>query len=256
MRISGLFYYPIKSGAGVALDTATLDQRGIAGDREYMVVDADGTFLTQREAPELALVSWRDPDVVTPSGSAQVQSGPLREVTVWDYTGPAVDCGGDAAALLSEHLGRACRLVRTPQYHGRRSDDGRTGVGFADGYPLMLIGQASLDDLNTRLPRPLPMNRFRPNIVVAGSAPYAEDQWGRILLGDIAAEVVKACKRCTITTVDQAIGHRDGGEPLRALGTFRKVKGGVIFGQNVVHEALGALAVGDEVSLRGDLGKH
>lgn len=250
MHISGLFSYPIKSGAGVALTEAVLDERGIVGDREFMVVDADGRFLTQREAPLLALVSWRAPEVVTPVGRVPIAAGALREVTVWDYKGPAVDCGEPAAQLLGEHLSRPCRLVRTPAGHPRRSDDGRAGVGFADGYPLLLIGESSLAELNTRLPQPLPMNRFRPNVVVAGGAPFAEDTWGQIRLGEVLAEVVKACKRCAITRVDQATGIRGDGEPLRTLGSFRKVKGGVIFGQNVVHEELGTLRVGDPVSPR------
>jgi uncharacterized protein len=248
VHISGLFSYPIKSGAGISLESANLDERGIVGDREYMVVDADGVFLTQREAPKLALVAWRAPEVVTPTGAAAVRSGPLRQVTVWEYAGPALDCGDAVAELLSEFLGRSCRLVQTPPGHARRSDDGRTGVGFADGYPLLLIGQASLDDLNSRLPEPLPMNRFRPNVVVSGSQPFAEDQWRRVLLGGVPAEVVKPCKRCAITRVDQATGVRGDGEPLRTLGAFRKVKGGVIFGQNVVHDAPGILRVGDRVS--------
>lgn len=252
VHISGLFYYPIKSGAGVALDVAQLDLRGIVGDREYMVVDVEGTFLTQREAPKLALVSWRAPEVVTPIGAAVVESGPARQVTVWDFAGPALDCGDAAADVLSDFLGRSCRLVKAPPGHARRSDDGRTGVGFADGYPLLLIGQASLADLNSRLPQALPMNRFRPNVVVSGSDPYAEDQWRRVLLGEVPAQVVKPCARCAITRVDQATGVRGDGEPLRTLGGFRKVKGGVIFGQNVVHDALGTLRIGDEVSPLGD----
>lgn len=252
VRISGLFYYPIKSAAGVALESAALDERGIVGDREYMVVDADGTFLTQREVPKLALVSWRAPEVVTPTGAAAVSSGPLRRVTVWDYAGPAVDCGDSVAGLLSDFLDRSCRLVQTPPGHARRSDDGRTGVGFADGYPLLLIGEASLADLNSRLAQPLPMDRFRPNVVVSGSAPYAEDQWRHVRLGEVRAQIVKPCARCAITRVDQSTGVRGDGEPLRTLGVFRKAKGGVMFGQNVVHESLGILRVGDPVSLQAD----
>ncbi len=248
MHISGLWYYPIKSGAGVALTEAVLDERGIVGDREFMVVDESGGFLTQREAPLLAVVEWHAPTVVTPIGRAIIDPGPQREVTVWDYTGPAVDCGDGVAGLLSDFLGRRVRLVRTPPEHARRSDDGRTGVGFADGYPLLLIGEASLGMLNARLPQPLPMNRFRPNIVVAESTPFAEDSWRHIQLGSVPAEVVKPCKRCAITRVDQATGIRGDGEPLRTLGTFRKVKGGVIFGQNVVHDGLGTLRVGEEIS--------
>ncbi len=249
MHISDLFLYPVKSGAAVRVGFCDLDERGMAGDREYMVVDEAGGFLTQREAPLLALLRWEAPYLVTPHGRAQVWPGLHREVTVWDYTGPALDCGDEAARLVSELLGRLCRVVRTGADHDRLSDDGRSGVGFADGYPLLLIGQASLQALNDRLPQPIPMDRFRPNIVVAGASPFAEDQWARIRIGDVLAEVVKPCIRCAITRVDQATGLRGDGEPLRTLGQFRKVKGGVIFGQNVVHDSIGTIHVGDEVEV-------
>lgn len=246
-HISELFYYPIKSGAAVALAERDLDERGLVGDREYMVVDDEGVFLTQREAPMLAVVRWEDPEVVTPGGRAAIDPAGERRIEVWDYQGAAVDCGDEVAALLTDLLARPCRMVRTPRSFDRRSDDGRTGLGFADGFPLLLIGEESLAELNSRLDVALPMNRFRPNIVVAGSAAFAEDQWRHIRLGEVSAEVVKPCKRCAITRVDQATGIRGDGEPLRTLGTFRKVKGGVIFGQNVVHSGVGTLRVGDVV---------
>lgn len=249
MHISGLYRYPIKSGAAEALDLIDLDQWGLVGDREYMVVDADNVFLTQREAPLLAVVRLESTDVVTPIGRAAVQPGLNREVTVWSFTGPAIDCGDEVAQLLSDFLGRACRLVRTAVGHARRSDDDRAGVGFADGYPLLLISEASLADLNTRLPQPLPMDRFRPNIVVSGTRPYEEDEWRRVRLGEVDAEVVKPCARCAITRVDQRTGIRGDGEPLRTLGTFRKAKGGVLFGQNVVHDQWGTLRVGDPIEV-------
>lgn len=252
MHISGLFLYPIKSGAGVSVDRWELDERGLTGDREYMVVDADGAFLTQREVPKLALVGWRDPFVTTPVGEAAVIAGASRQVEVWGYTGPAIDCGDEVADLLSGLLERSCRLVKTPAEHPRRSDDGGSGIGFADGFPLLLIAEASLAALNERLPRPLPMDRFRPNIVVAGSDAFAEDEWSRIELGGVPVDVVKPCLRCAITRVDQATGVRGDGEPLRTLGQFRKVKGGVQFGQNLVHRATGSLAIGDSVTVPGD----
>lgn len=249
MYIDGLFIYPIKSGAGRSVDHCDLDEFGLAGDREYMVVDADDQFLTQREAPLLALVQLDGSDVVTPIGRATVEPGVHRQVTVWSFTGPAIDCGRDVADLLSDFLGRQCRLVRTAAGHTRRSDDGRAGVGFADGFPLLLISEASLAELNARLPQPLPMNRFRPNLVVSDTQPFDEDEWRRVRLGDVAAEVVKPCARCTITRVDQATGVRGDGEPLRTLGTFRKAKGGVMFGQNVVHDQWGTLRVGDPIEV-------
>lgn len=250
MHISGLYLYPIKSGAAVSVDAWDLDDRGLRHDREYMVVDAEGVFLTQREVPKLALVSWQQPHVVTPIGRAAVVPSGQREITVWDFHGTAGDCGDDVAGLLSSFLERPCRLVHAGPGLRRRSDDGASGIGFADGYPLLLIGEASLEALNERLPTPLPMDRFRPNIVIAGSEPFAEDQWLRIKLGGVPVDVVKPCLRCAITRVDQATGVRGDGEPLRTLGQFRKVKGGVQFGQNLVHRATGTLRVGDPVTVR------
>jgi uncharacterized protein YcbX len=249
LRISGLFIYPIKSGAAVALRTCDVDEQGLVGDREYMVVDADGRFLTQREEPGLALVAWDAPQVVTPIGRAPIFPGLQRQVKVWSFTGPAVDCGDDVAGLLSDYLGRPCRLVRTPATHARRSDDGRSLVGFSDGFPLLLTGEQSLAELNRHLPQPLPMDRFRPNVVVSGSAAFEEDTWREVMLGDLAAEVVKPCKRCAITRVDQSTGQRVDGEPLQTLARFRRVPGGVIFGQNVVHSGSAVLHVGDEVQV-------
>jgi uncharacterized protein YcbX len=122
-----------------------------------------------------------------------------------------------------------------------------TRVSFADGYPFLLISEESLADLNGRLPRPVPMDRFRPNLVVAGGAPYAEDGWTRIGVGGLAMRVVKPCPRCVVTTTDQATSERTP-EPLRTLATYRKVNGEVMFGQNVIHENSGRVRVGDSVT--------
>jgi hypothetical protein len=176
-------------------------------------------------------------------------------VQVWEYRGPARDCGQEAAELLSTHLRRPVRLVALLPDHAREADRGSAGPGvpvsFSDGYPLLVIGQASLDDLNQRLQRPLPMNRFRPNLVITGAAPFAEDGWSSIRIGGIDIDLVKPCTRCAITTVDQATGLRDGGEPLAALAGFRRGPRGVEFGQNAVHRGQGMLRVGDQVFITG-----
>jgi hypothetical protein len=250
VQVSGVFIHPIKSGAAIAADAWPLDAFGLAHDREYMVVDERGTYLTQREEPRLALVTGAIGEaltVSTPSGSARAVPGGRIEVTVWEHTGPALDCGDEVAELLSAHLERPCRMVRTPADHRRPTEFGAGQVGFADGYPLLITAESSLADLNTRLPVPLPMNRFRPNIVIAGCPPFDEDQWLQIQVGAVTIDVVKPCARCAITRVDQATGLRGDGEPLRTLGTFRKAKGGVMFGQNGIHRTTGTLHVGDPV---------
>ena len=259
MHVSRLVVYPVKSCAGVSVDSWDLDSRGLRHDRSFMVVDADGRFLTQREQPRLALIR---PQVIGAElilrvddvGSVGVPlqpTGPRTAATVWEYTGPAIDTGDRAADLISTHLGVPARLVAMPLDHARTADPhyappGRP-VSFADGFPLLLVGEASLDDLNSRLAEPLPMDRFRPNVVIAGSLPFAEDQWTHIRIGEVPVDVVKPCTRCTITTVDQATGVLAGAEPLRTLGTFRRADRGVVFGQNAVHRHSGTLTVGAPV---------
>src|SRR5262249_19187395 len=152
---------------------------------------------------------------------------------------------------LSDYLGQKCRLVRMADFTVRRLDEryAKDGeVGFADGYPFLLISEASLSDLNERLAEPVPMNRFRPNIVTSGSGSYAEDRWKTIRIGTLEFRVVKPCDRCVITTVNQSTGDK-GIEPLRTLATYRKSEAGVIFGQNLVHQGTGSIYVGDSIEI-------
>lgn len=250
VRVSELNVYPIKSAAGMSVASWALDRTGMTGDRAYMVVDADGRFLTQREEPRLALVHPVPGEplaVHTPAGSAVVVPGARTTVTVWEYTGPALDCGDEVAELLSEHLQRPCRLVTVPEDHNRPTSLGGGAVAFSDGYPLLIASESSLRDLNSRLANPLPMNRFRPNVVVSGAPAFDEDRWLRIEVAGIGIDIVKPCSRCVITRVDQATGVRGDLEPLRTLATFRRAPGGVMFGQNAVHRTVGQLAVGAAV---------
>lgn len=263
VRLSRIWVYPVKSCAGIPVPEWDLDARGLRFDRSFMVVDAvSGEFLTQRELPELALITPRfagdDLIVAAPGGTVPVplrdDHAPTRRVRVWEHTGPAADCGDAPAQLLSDHLGYRVRLVAVPQRHLRTAEETFAGpdvpLGFSDGFPLLLIGAASLDALNARLAHPLPMNRFRPNLVVEGAAAFAEDSWSRIEIGGVPIDIVKPCARCTITTVDQATGRRDGAEPLRELGRFRRGERGVLFGQNAVHRATGTLRAGLPVAVR------
>jgi uncharacterized protein YcbX len=262
IQIASLHFYPIKSCRGIALGAARLDARGIAGDRAYMVVDEDGGFLTQRELPRMALIEPR-PDgeglLIEAPGMEPLtvrghEAGPVREVTVWDDRCQAIEMGDDAASWLSEYLATPCRLVRispdavrpvNPTFAVRADNQ----IGFADSFPLLLTSESSLADLNARMDSPLPMNRFRPNVVVRGAAPYAEDAWTRIRLGGVVANVVKPCARCPITTTNQETARR-AKEPLRTLATYRHVAGkGVMFGQNVIHDAPGVIRLGDPVVL-------
>lgn len=288
LRLEGLFRYPVKSCRGVALGRAALDAAGVRDDRRWMLVDDDGRFLSQRahprlclvrptlvdgsmvlEAPEMPSLEVADPaaapdavragpepaaDGGRPAEGAVGAPGDRRlEVEIWDDVTGALDAGPDAARWLSDFLGVRCRLVRhapdavrpVDPDHARAPDD---RVAFADGYPFLLTSEDSLEALNGRLPEPLPMDRFRPNLVVAGAGPFAEDGWTTVRIGEVDFSVVKPCTRCKVTTVDQATG-RVGKEPLRTLADFRRGPDGVEFGQNLIHHGTGRLEVGMEVEV-------
>lgn len=177
------------------------------------------------------------------------------EVEVWGDRSLAHDAGDEAAAWVSDFLGVTCRLVALGSAFQRKVDPAfdrfGSNVAFSDGYPLLLISEASLEDLNARMPQALPMNRFRPNLVVSGCEPYAEDAWRELRIGEIGLHIVKPCARCAITTVDQDQGRFAGKEPLRTLARYRRGESGkVLFGQNVIHESkAGVLNVGDTVEV-------
>ena len=227
-----------------------------------MLVDANGRLLSQREHARMALIEPRLGDDTLslaapghdPISIPVLSRGPRRQVTVWRDRCEAVDQGDAAAEWASSFLGTRCRMVRMAHDAVRAVDpDFAVGdgdqVGFADGYPFLLTTEESLADLNDRMAAALPMNRFRPNIVLSGFEPFAEDDWRRIRIGDIAFAVVKPCARCVITTTDQATAER-GNEPLRTLATYRQVPGrGVMFGQNLIHQSTGVIRVGDPVEL-------
>ena len=262
LTVQDLYVYPIKGCGGTALTAAEVTPRGLEADRRWMVVDAAGHFLTQRELPRMALIRPVVDDthlrlagdgvsdtVAVPLG----QDGPRRTVTVWNDTCPAVSDGAAADAWLSAFLETEAHLVHLPDDYVRVDGRQLGQVGFADAYPFLIASQASLDDLNRRLAAhgeaPLPMNRFRPNVVVAGCEPYAEDTWARIEIEGVAYAVVKPCVRCAVTTTDQATSAR-GREPLRTLATYRKTAKGAIFAQNAVNLGTGTIGVGSPVTVR------
>lgn len=261
LRVSGLFVYPLKSAAGIALERATLDAFGIRHDRRWLVTATDGTFLTQRDEPRLALVRTAleaDALRLDAEGAGTLRipldtSGTRRDVRVWNDDTEGADTGEDAATWISAVIRRPARILFMPDDVVRPVDprfaSGDERVSFADAFPLLLITQASLDGLNRRLPEPLPMNRFRPNLVIDGAdAPHAEDRWSRIRAGTIELDVVKPCARCVTTTIDQTTAVA-GREPLRTLATYRRDGSKVMFGQNVIHRAAGVLALGDPVTV-------
>ena len=263
LTLSEIMIFPVKSLRGVAVAEAVVEPRGLRGDRRWMVVDAADRFVTQRALPRMALIAAMAQegglDLAAPGMAplhvAEIAARRVRQVTIWRDTVAAHDGGDEAAAWLTAFLGRPCRLVQMPVSTERAVNPafGQPGdiVSFADGYPFLLIGQASLDDLNARLASPLPMRRFRPNLVIAGAEPFAEDGWTRFRIDDIVFRIVKPCARCTIPTVDPDTGVFAGKEPLRTLATFRKVGSKVLFGQNVIAEGVGTLHIGAQMTILG-----
>jgi uncharacterized protein YcbX len=265
LRLSGLYRYPLKSAVGEPLHEAQLDALGVLGDRRWMVVDAEsGRFLTQRLLPQMTQLKARwqgaeqlllsapgmsDLSVALPTLQAE-----LRGVIIWRDSLRVPDAGDAAALWLSKFLGRACRLVQVPSERARQVDTAYAEVGdkvaFADGFPLLLIGQASLDDLSARVGRPLEMLRFRPNLVIEGAEPYAEDGWKRIRIGTLELRVAKGCSRCIMTTLDPQSGVRSADrEPLATLQRYRQHDGEVYFGQNLIADGVGLLALNMPVEI-------
>lgn len=260
--VTALNVYPVKSCGGIAVDDVTVLDAGFAFDRQWLVVTPEGRFLTQREHPRLALVGTavehgrlvlRFPDGVRAEGVSGA-GGRRRDVVIWDDRCSGLDCGDAVAERLSALLGRAVRLVEFDASVPRlkRSPwlgDATATLRYPDGYPILLISEESLDDLNARLPAPLPMNRFRPNVVVRGLGAFGEDRVRELRAGSLRLQPVKACTRCTITTTDQVTAAVDPAEPLRTLKTYRwdRELRGITFGQNVAIAAgVGAtLRVGD-----------
>ena len=285
MHISEINIYPIKSLKGISLESAIVEERGLQHDRRWMLTTPNGMFFTQREFPQMALieVGVGDDLYVTAEGFGtleiplQPETGNRQQVTIWQNVCDGEIYTNTTNEWFSDVLGTDCQLVYMPDDSRRDVNEmfnrGGEVVSFADGYPLMVIGESSLDDLNRRIAdsradrtsaSPLPMNRFRPNIVVSGSSAYAEDRWERIRVGDAIFRGTKPCVRCVITTVDQKRGEFDGKEPLKTLASYRMAKdlipdtydslgispNAILFGQNLIGETPGvAIKVGDEVTV-------
>ncbi|MBC8141156.1 MAG: MOSC domain-containing protein [Armatimonadetes bacterium] len=253
--VSGLFVYPIKGCRAIAVESAPVEARGLRNDRRWMLVHAEtGGFLSQRSHSEMArihvtvtegdtlgVVFGRELVVVPFVPDAELER---ITATIWGFTGDALDCGEEAASFFTDLLRLPLRLVRVPDDFARRVSPrfARTptdGTGFADGFPVLLTTEPSLSDLNTRLPVPVPMNRFRPNVVVSGDfAPWAEGGWETLRIGNVVLHHMKPCERCGVTTIEQETGAHTGAEPLATLATFRRdaVSGKVLFGANLTPE--------------------
>jgi len=263
--LAALHVYPVKGLKGIDLAEARATERGLEHDRRFMVVDEDNVFVSQREQPGMATI-WTEivgdqlmlaaPDMGEVAVPLEPDAPASLRVQVWRSVVDAAHVSNPADAWLSEYLGFDCRLVYMPKESHRYSNTQYAGeareVGFADGYAYLVTGEASLADLNRRLGGrghpALPMNRFRPNLVVRGSAAYAEDTWKDVRIGSAVLRAAKPCGRCQVTTTDQSTGQVVGPEPLATLSTYREsAEFGVMFGMNYVTIEPGTMRVGDSV---------
>ena len=266
--IASIHVYPVKAGRAIDLTRAEVEPCGLAGDRRWLVTDPDGQFITQRAEPTLALVCARystrgslhlsvagQPPLRVPA-PAEVLGAEMLWVTVWRSKVRAAAAGAAADAWFSRFLGRPVRLVHLDDPTRRQVDPEFSApedrVSFADGYPLLLTSMASLDALNQWLAEDgqpgVPMTRFRPSVVVAGSAPWAEDGWRRIRIGTVPFRVAKPCGRCVVTTIDQQTADR-GRQPLAMLGRRRRFGQQLVFGQNLIPDTTGTIRIGDPVQV-------
>lgn len=260
LQISELYIYPIKSLGGIAVKRAQVTEKGFKYDRRYLLVDENNNFLTQRIFPQMTQLQpsiEEDSLRITHQASKDSIVIPLTPaptenrgtVTIWDDSCTAEFVGDEADKWFSGMLGLNCRLVYMPD-DTRRVVDERYAenaiTSFSDAYPFLIIGQASLEDLNTRLTKALQMDRFRPNIVFTGGEPYEEDLYRHFTIAGIDFYGVKLCARCAVTTIDQQTAEK-GKEPLKTLASYRFKNNKILFGQNMVHAGNGEIAIGDEL---------
>lgn len=269
MQIKSLHIYPVKSTRGIDIRFAEVRARGLRGDRRWMIVDEHGNFITQREKAKLAQVKVKlagnGLKLTIPNQAPVLFEEPPTEnrmkVKIWRSSLEAAKAEGDVNAALSEFLGKAVCLVFMDDKAERFSSEAYAGasapVSFADGYPILVANTASLRALNKHIVAAggdeVPMNRFRPNIVVEGDEAWAEDTWKQIKIGDVVLDLVKPCTRCVMTTHDQITGVKQGREPLKTLRARRLSTDpeidGVLFGWNAVPRTLGRIGVGDNVQV-------
>lgn len=269
MKISQIHIYPIKSCGGISLEQAQLTDRGLLHDRRWMIVDPQGNCLTQRDNAQMALIRtaidgeklriWHQLKKIAPLEiPLEISMRSVMEVSLWGDRFLASRHSEETDAWFSGVLGQNCHLVHMHK-ESRRPVDPRYAsegeiVSMADGYPHLILGEASLAHLNEKLSEKgeeaVPMNRFRPNLVFQGGDAHVEDSWSGIKIGELSFKAVKPCARCQLTTIEQETA-KQGKEPLRTLSTYRKEGAKVLFGMNLLHEGNGVVRIGDEIRTIG-----
>jgi len=252
--------YPVKSMAGIALQSSAIDAMGLQYDRRWMVVSPQGKFITQRSHPQMALIqpslnkgqltlsSFGLEDHIVPLANSK---SAYKSVQVWRDTVRARHLSDTTDHWLKHTIGEDCHLVYIDDQEMRQCDltYAKQGdrTGFADGFPLLLISRASLDNLNSKLKKPVTMQRFRPNLVVSGCDAFAEDCWTSMQINSLSFKIVKPCSRCVITTVDPKLGLVTTSEPLQTLASYRKRDNKIYFGQNIIHQNTGNVSLGENI---------
>jgi uncharacterized protein YcbX len=266
LRVSEINIYPVKSLGGISLQAGVVLKKGLQHDRRWMLVDDENVFLTQRVHNKMALfrmsfanngfnVSFEGQQLNIPF----TNEGDLVRAKIWDDGVAVREVSAAHSEWFTKNLGLHVKLVAFPEENERPVDPryavGDDHVSLADAYPLLIIGQSSLDDLNDRLKIPVPMNRFRPSVVFTGGEPFEEDTWSRFIMGGITFAGVKPSKRCVLITIDQETGQK-GAEPLATLSTFRKRDNGVYFGQNIIPITTGKISIGDEITVNSSINAY
>jgi uncharacterized protein len=263
MTVSQLFIYPIKSLGGIAIDSGEVSPRGFENDRRWMLVDDNNLCLTQRDLATMALLRpqinndrlvishYQDPSLQLQM-PLSITEGELIEVKIWNDNCQALVADDRINKWFSQQLQHSCRLVYMPEQTHRRVEEKYAHHGeitsFSDAYPFLMIGQSSLDDLNHRMKTPLPINRFRPNIVFTGGRPYEEDEMEEFIINSIHFYGVKLCARCNIPTIDQDTTEKNK-EPNTTFARYRLKNNNVYFGQNLLHKGDGKISVGDLITI-------
>jgi len=261
-----IWIYPIKSLGGIRVKTAKVFEKGLKFDRRWMLIDSENNFMTQRFYPKMALFKLQiqsrwffqskfkityGKDSISLSLNHSFISKPIKAI-IWDDQVEVYEVDPHYSNWFSNRLGMPCKLVSFPENNSRLVDEryqiNHENVSLADAYPLLLIGEQSLADLNTRLEMAVPMNRFRPNLVFTGGVPYEEDRWRKFSVGKNKFAAVKPCARCVLTTVNQDTAEK-GIEPLATLSKYRKQDNKVLFGQNLIAINHGEIHEGDEIVL-------
>ena len=261
LYLSELYIYPVKSLAGISLKESLIEEKGLQYDRRWMLIDEEGTFISQRKYPELALlqvdlgdsrltITHRNIPTQTISFSFDENTGKEIAVSVWGTDCTGIEVSQKESLWFSELLQTNARLVQMPETDRRLVDpryaQDNEVVSFADGYPCLIISQASLDSLNEKLQQAVPMDRFRPNFVFTGGEPHIEDTFHKFFIGETQFSAVKPCSRCVLITVDQQTAIKSP-EPLKTLAGYRTINKKIMFGQNLIHQGSGIIRVGDQI---------